>query len=77
MDDKDRLTLVNLQISKAERFLSQAKNMQAMGLWDLAANRYYYACFHMVQALFIKDGVVGHTHTGVVSQFSLHYVKRA
>lgn len=21
--------------------------------WDLAANRYYYACFHAVQALFI------------------------
>ena len=75
MDDKDRATLINLQTSKAERFLSQAKDMQALGLWDLAANRYYYACFHIVQALFIKDGVVGHTHAGVVSQFSLYYVK--
>ena len=43
--------------------------------WDLAANRYYYACFHAVQALFIAKGVNAHTHTGINTQFSLHFVK--
>lgn len=43
--------------------------------WDLAANRYYYACFHAVQALFIAKGVNAHTHAGINTQFSLHFVK--
>ena len=42
---------------------------------DLAANRYYYACFHAIQALFIKDCISAHTHSGVLTQFSLNYVK--
>ncbi|MGM9699976.1 MAG: HEPN domain-containing protein [Prevotella sp.] len=41
----------------------------------MAANRYYYACFHAVQGLFIHDKISGHTHAGMIRQFSLYYVK--
>ena len=46
-----------------------------MEYWDLAANRFYYACFHAVQGLFISKGISAHTHAGMIQQFSLHFVK--
>ena len=49
--------------------------MMELNHWDLAANRLYYACFHIVLGLFISDGLSAHKHSGVVSLFSLHYVK--
>ena len=53
MEAEDLKVLVNLQLEKAHRFLAQADEMYSMQYWDLAANRYYYACYHAVQALFI------------------------
>lgn len=75
MDDANRTILVKQQQEKAMRFLAQADEMYNLHYWDLAANRYYYACFHAVQALFIMDSISGHTHSGMLTQFSLHYVK--
>ena len=53
MDNIHKKTLVGLQVEKAKRFLAQADEMVELKHWDLAANRYYYASFHAVQALFI------------------------
>lgn len=49
--------------------------MMEMGYSDMAVNRYYYACFHIVQALFIKKEILAHTHSGMLTQFSFHFVK--
>lgn len=68
--------LVGLQLEKAHRFLAQADEMYSMQYWDLAANRYYYACYHAVQGLFIANGLPAtKKHSGSVTQFSLHFVK--
>lgn len=68
--------LVGLQLEKAHRFLAQADEMFSMQYWDLAANRYYYACYHAVQGLFIANGLPAtKKHSGTVTQFSLHFVK--
>lgn len=67
--------LINLQKEKAKRFLSQADEMVELKHWDLAANRYYYACFHAVLSLFICKGINAHTHAGINTQFSLMFVK--
>ncbi len=75
MDTEERQILTNLQIAKAHRFLNQAEEMCAMEHWDMAANRFYYACFHAVQGLFIAKGISGHTHSGCITQFSLHFIK--
>lgn len=55
--------------------MAQADDMRTQRLWDLAANRYYYSCFHIVQGLFISNGINAHTHAGIINQFSLNYVK--
>lgn len=75
MEKDNQKILISLQTEKAKRFLTQADEMANLKHWDLAANRYYYACFHAVQALFIAKGVNAHTHAGINTQFSLHFVK--
>lgn len=75
MDENNRKILVQQQIEKSEKFLNQADNMIDQQFWDLAANRYYYACYHVVQGLFIAKGISAHTHAGIIAQFSLNFVK--
>ena len=75
LNDEERRTMVALEIEKAHRFLNQAQMVLDMQQWDLAANRYYYACFHAVQALFIHNGLASKTHSGMLSQFGLHFIK--
>ena len=76
MDEQNRRILVELQMERAHRFLEQANEMYSLQHWDIAANRYYYACYHAVQGLFISKGLpASKKHAGTVSQFSLHFVK--
>ena len=73
--EEDRRTMVCLEIEKAHHFLQQADMMHALQQWDMAANRYYYACFHAVQALFVHNGLAARRHAGMLSQFGLHFIK--
>ncbi len=76
MDEENKKILVRLQIEKAHHFLQQADEMYSMRHWDLAANRYYYACYHAVQGLFIAKNIpIAKKHASVVNLFSLHFVK--
>jgi len=75
LNEEDRKTLVGLQMGKANHFLEQAEMVRGLQQWDLAANRYYYACFHAVQALFIHNGLASKRHSGMLSQFGLHFIK--
>ena len=68
-------TLVRLQMEKAHLFLQQADEMYKQHYWDIASNRYYYAYYHAVQALLIKNGLSSHTHDGLITSFGLHFVK--
>ena len=75
LTDEEREIVVGLQMEKAHRFLEQAEEMCKQQYWDIASNRYYYACYHAVQALLIKDELVAHTHDGLLTLFGLHFVK--
>lgn len=44
-------------------------------LWNSTINRMYYACFHAVSALLIKNGIEVKSHMGVRQAFGLHFVK--
>ena len=72
---EERKLLVAMQVERARRFVKQADEMMEMGYSDMAVNRFYYACFHIVQALFIQREIFAHTHSGMLTQFSLHFVK--
>lgn len=75
LNDEERNTIVKLQMEKAHLFLQQADEMYKQQYWDIASNRFYYACYHAVQALLIKNGLNSHTHDGLITSFGLHFVK--
>ena len=75
LQEEDRNTVVKLQMEKAYLFLEQANEMNRQHYWDIASNRYYYACYHAIQALLIKNGLSCHTHDGLITSFGLHFVK--
>ena len=62
LTDVERKTIVNLEYEKSLSFLKQVDDIAAMNFWDTAANRMYYAIFHAVLALLIKDGYKVSTH---------------
>ena len=75
LTDEERRTLIGLQLERADKFMAQAEDMCRLQHWDIAANRYYYACFHAVQGLFIANGLNTRTHDGMLTCFGLHFVK--
>lgn len=75
MKTDEKQLLINRQVEKAHYMLSQAEEMMSLGHTDLAVNRYYYACFHIVQSLFLKKGISVRSHSGMISQFSQYFVK--
>lgn len=62
-------------MDKAKTFLAEANKMVELGLWDMAANRFYYSCFHAAQAALVHFGLSAHTHAGTIAVFGLNFVK--
>lgn len=50
----DKELLIKLQKEKSHKMLTEANDMVEQKRWDIAANRYYYACYHMLQGLFSR-----------------------
>ncbi|MCC8036671.1 MAG: HEPN domain-containing protein [Bacteroidales bacterium] len=55
MIQQQRALLVNKEARRAKDLLQQAKETFGTGHLDMAVNRCYYACYHLVQGLFIKN----------------------
>ena len=64
----DTNLLIKLQTEKAHRFLQEADDMVLQKRWDLAANRFYYACYHIVHAAFITRNIATKTHDGTLTE---------
>ncbi len=75
LNEEERKTLVKLEIEKAKRTFEEIKVLQQAGFWSGAANRLYYAVFHAINALLIKDHHEVSTHNGSHAMFGLYYIK--
>lgn len=75
LKEEDRKVIVALELEKTDKTLAQLQVQIEAGLWELAANRMYYALFHAVSALLVHDKHEVGTHRGAVGKFSLFYVK--
>lgn len=75
LTDEERRIVVDLEIDKARRIMTQTDELVKLGYWDNIANRLYYAVFHAVSALLIQDGHKVSTHKGAVVSFGQYYVK--
>ena len=66
--------LIQLQTDKAHRSLQDADDMIQQKRWELAANRLYYACYHIVHAAFIPLGITAKTHEGTLTELGKNFV---
>lgn len=67
--------LISGYMQKAERKLEAADELYRSEYYEDAVSRAYYAVFHVVQALLLTEGQKADTHKGVVTLFSLLFVK--
>ena len=74
LSQEERTIVVGLELEKADKFLSQADAVAALGIWDVVANRIYYAAFHAVSALLIHDHIEVRSHKGAGLMFGQKYV---
>ena len=75
LGDEERKIMVEFEIERAHRLIDQFPILEDAKLWDTLANRVYYAVFHAVTALLIKNGLHAESHQGVSVLFSKHFVK--
>lgn len=75
LNDEERRIVVDLEYEKSLSCLKQAEGNASMGFWDVVANRMYYAMFHAVSSVLIKDGHKVGTHKGAMLMFGQYYVK--
>ena len=75
LNDEERKIMVEFEIEKSHRLIDQFPILEDAKLWDTLANRVYYAVFHAVTALLIKNGLHAESHQGVSVLFSKHFVK--
>ena len=74
LQQEDKNALIALRLQRAKETMEELKVNVQLGFWRIAANRLYYACFYAASALLIKNNLTAHTHSGVITQFGLHFV---
>lgn len=75
LTDEERKALVSNKVRRSRETWDEAKGIIESGYWYAAANRMYYACYHMTSALLLKHGQSAHTHGGIIGLFGLHFIK--
>ena len=71
----ERKAIIDYRIEKAQIAMDEAAKVTTLGLWNIAANRLYYALYYAASALLISDRLSSHTHRGLITQIHLNYVK--
>lgn len=74
MTSEQRAIIVDNELTKAFTFLSDAENLAEMDMWNVVANRAYYALFHALLAMMIHDGYSPQTHSGLITEFGKEYI---
>lgn len=48
--------IVDQEMVKALKFLTDAEELARLEMWNVVANRAYYALYHAVMAMMVNDG---------------------
>lgn len=74
LDEESINGLVNYRIERSRETMLEAKLMIEGGYLNGAINRLYYACYYIVSALLLKNGISAQTHSGTKQMLGLHFV---
>lgn len=77
LSPEERQVMSNLEMERAERSIlrEEVPVQQQAHLWNMLANRLYYAVFHAVSALLIKNSLYANSHKGLHMLFSEKFVR--
>jgi uncharacterized protein len=75
MKPTEREDYAKYRMEKSRETLEVASLLIQNSKWNSAVNRLYYAAYYAISGLLVKSGIESKTHTGVKTQFLLHYVK--
>ena len=75
LTEEDKRVLVQLHLEKAHACLADAEQLMELESISAAANRFYYAVFHAMHALFVANGIQSKSHHGTNAQFHQHFIK--
>ena len=75
LTEEDKRVLVQLHLEKAHTCLADAEQLMALDSISAASNRFYYAVFHAIHALFVANGLQSKSHHGTNAQFHHHFIK--
>lgn len=74
LSDQNRKDLIHMYWTKSIQTMEELQVAVDAKKWNMAANRMYYALFHAITALFVKDGHPVGTHRGAKAAFGQYYV---
>ena len=69
------IELVKYRISRAKETFQEAQILSETNHWNAVANRLYYSCFYMVNALLILNDLSYDSHNGVKTEFHKSFIK--
>ena len=72
---KNEKDYIEFRLQRAWKTFEDAKSLSKLKSWNSSVNRLYYACFYAVLSLFANYKIRTHTHSGVKTQLSRHFVK--
>lgn len=75
LNEEEKDILKELEYSKAVKLLEECDKVIELEMWNVAANRLYYALFHAVSALLINAGIPVGSHKGSHLRFGKHFVQ--
>ena len=75
LTNEDKQILTKLHLDKSHACLTEGEQLMALNSVSAAANRFYYAVFHAIHALFVVNGINSKSHHGTNAQFHQHFIK--
>ena len=73
--DKKTASLFKGYLAKSKEKLVVARSLLKLKDYEDAVSRAYYCVFHAAQAMLLTEGLSAHTHQGLISLFSSHFIK--
>ena len=74
LKSEDKKSILKYRIEKSWLSLKEAKDVAALGYWNLAGNRIYYAVYYMASALLLDKGFITKTHAGVIHLLGAKFI---
>ena len=73
--DKALQEVIAGELAVARQKIAAAEDLLKLGHYADAASRAYYSVFHSVRAMLQSEGLTAESHSGLLTLFSLHFVK--